>query len=95
MTFASFGKFTQIKSAAACKQEAVVVSIDFGTLYNTQLLFDADGTLIQRRRKITPTYNERIIWGQGDGWVCAPLTARSAVLASWPGSSTTLWRGTR
>jgi aliphatic nitrilase len=36
-------------------------------LYNTQLLFDADGTLIQRRRKITPTYHERMIWGQGDG----------------------------
>lgn len=33
----------------------------------TQLLFDADGTLIQRRRKITPTYHERMIWGQGDG----------------------------
>jgi uncharacterized protein (DUF302 family) len=29
---------------------------DGGTLYNTQLLFDADGTLIQRRRKITPTH---------------------------------------
>ena len=26
-----------------------------------------DGTLIQRRRKITPTYHERMIWGQGDG----------------------------
>ena len=38
-----------------------------GTLYNTQLLFDADGTLIQRRRKITPTYHERMVWGQGDG----------------------------
>jgi hypothetical protein len=36
-------------------------------LYNTQLLFDADGTLLQRRRKITPTYHERMIWGQGDG----------------------------
>ena len=32
---------------------------DGGTLFNTQLLFDADGTLIQRRRKITPTYHER------------------------------------
>ena len=32
-----------------------------------QLLFDADGTLIQRRRKISPTYHERMIWGQGDG----------------------------
>jgi len=40
---------------------------DGGTLYNTQLLFDADGVLLQRRRKITPTYHERMIWGQGDG----------------------------
>ena len=56
----------------ACKEAAVVVSIgvnerDSGTLYNTQLLFDADGALIQRRRKITPTYHERMVWGQGDG----------------------------
>jgi len=56
----------------ACKEAGVVVSIgvnerDGGTLYNTQLLFDADGTLIQRRRKITPTYHERMVWGQGDG----------------------------
>jgi aliphatic nitrilase len=56
----------------ACKEAGVVVSIginerDGGTLYNTQLLFDADGALIQRRRKTTPTYHERMIWGQGDG----------------------------
>ena len=56
----------------ACSQAGVVVSIgvnerDGGTIYNTQLLFDADGTLIQRRRKITPTHYERMIWGQGDG----------------------------
>jgi len=56
----------------ACKEAGVVVSIginerDGGTLYNTQLLFDADGTLIQRRRKTTPTYHERMVWGQGDG----------------------------
>jgi aliphatic nitrilase len=58
--------------ANACKQAGIVVSIgvnerDGGTIYNTQLLFDADGTLLQRRRKITPTYHERILWGQGDG----------------------------
>jgi aliphatic nitrilase len=40
---------------------------DGETMFNSQLLFDADGTLIQRRRKITPTYHERMVWGQGDG----------------------------
>jgi aliphatic nitrilase len=32
---------------------------DGGSPYNTQLLFDADGVLLQRRRKITPTHYER------------------------------------
>ena len=40
---------------------------DHGTLYNTQLVFDADGTLALKRRKITPTYHERMVWGMGDG----------------------------
>jgi aliphatic nitrilase len=55
----------------AAKLANMVVSIgvnerDGGSIYNTQLLFDADGTLIQRRRKLTPTYHERMVWGQGD-----------------------------
>lgn len=58
--------------ADAARKAQMVVSIgvnerEGGTLFNTQLLFDADGTLIQRRRKITPTFHERMIWGQGDG----------------------------
>lgn len=56
----------------ACREAGMVVSLgvnerDGGTIYNAQLLFDADGSLIQHRRKITPTYHERMIWGQGDG----------------------------
>ncbi len=38
-----------------------------GTLYNAQLVFDGDGRLVLHRRKITPTYHERMVWGQGDG----------------------------
>jgi len=56
----------------ACREANLVACIgvnerDGGTIYNAQLLFDADGTLIQHRRKITPTYHERVVWGQGDG----------------------------
>ncbi|TBU78211.1 Nit6803 family nitrilase [Phytopseudomonas daroniae] len=56
----------------ACRETGMVVSLgvnerDGGTIYNAQLLFDADGSLIQHRRKITPTYHERMVWGQGDG----------------------------
>ncbi len=58
--------------AAAARDARCVVAVgvnerDHGSLYNTQLLFDADGRLVQRRRKITPTFHERMIWGQGDG----------------------------
>lgn len=75
----------------AVKQAGVVVSLgvnerDGGTLYNTQLLFDADGSLIQRRRKISPTYHERMIWGQGDGsGLCAvdSKVGRIGQLACW------------
>ncbi len=56
----------------AAREAKMVVSIgvnerEGGSIYNTQLLFNSDGRLIQRRRKITPTFHERMIWGQGDG----------------------------
>ncbi|KJV40299.1 Nit6803 family nitrilase [Acinetobacter brisouii] len=56
----------------ACREANMVVSIGIneragGTIYNAQLLFDVDGSIIQHRRKITPTYHERMVWGQGDG----------------------------
>ena len=38
-----------------------------GTLYNTMLTFSSGGALVNRHRKIMPTYTERMIWGRGDG----------------------------
>lgn len=65
------GPVTQAVGEAARRAGAVVVlgvnERDHGSLYNTQLVFDESGRLILRRRKITPTYHERMVWGQGDG----------------------------
>jgi len=77
--------------AAAAREHGIVVALginerDHGSLYNGQLLFDADGTLILKRRKITPTFHERMIWGQGDGSGLAVVDSRIGrlgALACW------------
>ncbi|MEM9155837.1 MAG: Nit6803 family nitrilase [Cyanobacteria bacterium P01_F01_bin.33] len=59
---------------------------DEGSLYNAQLLFDADGTLLLKRRKITPTFHERMVWGQGDGSglkVVETAVGKVGALACW------------
>jgi nitrilase len=38
-----------------------------GTMYNSQLFFSPEGVLIGRRRKLMPTFHERMVWGRGDG----------------------------
>ncbi len=81
---------TQAVADAARKRGVVVVlgvnERDKGSLFNTQLIFDADGTLALKRRKITPTYHERMIWGQGDGAglkVVDTKVGRVGALACW------------
>ena len=84
------GAFTDAVTAAASAGGIVVVlglnERDHGSLYNTQVIFDADGTLLLKRRKITPTFHERMIWGQGDGaglQVVDSAVGRLGALACW------------
>jgi aliphatic nitrilase len=84
------GPVTDAVAAAARSQGVVVVlgvnERDHGSLYNTQLVFDADGTLVLKRRKITPTYHERMVWGQGDAsglQVVDSAVGRIGALACW------------
>jgi aliphatic nitrilase len=84
------GPVTQAVAERARDRHIVVVlgvnERDHGSLYNSQLVFDADGTLILKRRKITPTYHERMVWGQGDGAglkVVDSAVGRIGALACW------------
>lgn len=84
------GSVTDAVSQAAKSHGMVVVlgvnERDHGSLYNTQLIFDADGTLLLKRRKITPTYHERMVWGQGDGSglkVTDTAVGKLGALACW------------
>jgi aliphatic nitrilase len=77
--------------ASAARKHGVVIVLginerDHGSLYNAQLIFDADGALKLKRRKITPTFHERMIWGMGDGSglaVVDTVMGRVGALACW------------
>src|ERR1700742_4337098 len=84
------GPVTQAVAERARLHHMVVVlgvnERDHGSLYNTQLIFDVDGQLLLKRRKITPTFHERMIWGQGDAAglkVAQTGIARVGALACW------------
>ena len=84
------GPVTQAVAEQARLHRMVVVlgvnERDHGSLYNTQLIFDVDGQLLLKRRKITPTFHERMIWGQGDAAglkVAQTAVARVGALACW------------
>jgi aliphatic nitrilase len=77
--------------AESARRHGIVVVLgvnerDHGSLYNTQLIFDEDGRIALKRRKITPTYHERMVWGQGDGSglkVVETRVGRIGALACW------------
>jgi nitrilase len=84
------GPVTDTIGAAARRHGMVVVmgvnERDHGTLYNAQLIFDGNGELVLKRRKITPTFHERMIWGMGDGsglHCVATAVGRVGALACW------------
>jgi aliphatic nitrilase len=58
--------------ANAAKDNNIFLSIgaserDHGSLYLAQFLFSDKGELIQGRRKLKPTHQERTVYGDGDG----------------------------
>jgi len=77
--------------AAAARLHQIVIAVgvterDHGSLYNTQLVFDVDGSLIMKHRKIMPAFHERMIWGQGDGTslkVIDSAVGRLGALTCW------------
>lgn len=60
----------------ACREAGVVCVMGMNemdprpgvyTMYNTNVLFNSDGKILGRHRKLKPTRGERIYWGEGDG----------------------------
>lgn len=84
------GPVTEAVSQAARRHKMVIVlgvnELDHGSIYNAQLIFDTDGKLLLKRRKLTATFHERMIWGGGDGAglkVVETAVGRVGALACW------------
>jgi aliphatic nitrilase len=58
----------------AARQHGVVVSMGFtegamasvGCLWNSNVLIDSDGSVLNLHRKLMPTFYEKLVWAQGD-----------------------------
>jgi nitrilase len=68
------GPVTEALGAAARDADAYVVmginerdTVRPGTIYNSNLVFSSNGTLIGRHRKLVPTWAEKLTWTGGDG----------------------------
>lgn len=61
--------------ADAARRNGVMLSVGvnerspagLGTLWNSNLIFDSGGRLVNHRRKLVPTWYERLTWSAGDG----------------------------
>ena len=80
---------TAVSERARARGVVVVLGVnerDFGSVYNTQVIFDANGSVLLKRRKLMPTNHERMVWGQGDAAglkVVDSHVGRLGVLACW------------
>ncbi len=73
----------------AAKQAGVYVTIGITerdetncTLYCTSLMFDPNGNLLGKHRKLKPTGTERCIWGEGDGSTISTFDTPYGVMGS-------------
>lgn len=63
----------QLCAAARAHECVVVIGCNerdprrLGTLFNTNLIIGADGTLLGKHRKLVPTWAEKLTWAGGDG----------------------------
>ncbi len=46
--------------------EKVTAGIGNGTIYNSFVFINEDGAIANHHRKLVPTFNERLLYGQGD-----------------------------
>jgi len=60
---------------AAAREHGMLVSLGFnerspvsvGCIFNSNVLIDADGSILNHHRKIVPTFYEKLSWAAGDG----------------------------
>jgi nitrilase len=65
-------QFTEVLGQAAKRAGLHIVigvneRVPSGTLYNSLVFIGPDGSLLGKRRKLVPTFFERMVWGRGDG----------------------------
>ncbi|MCY4465741.1 MAG: carbon-nitrogen hydrolase family protein [Chloroflexi bacterium] len=58
---------TQGIALAFGMNERVVCGRGNRSLYNSLVIIDGDGRIVNHHRKLRPTYTEQLVWAQGDG----------------------------